>query len=126
MSVKDHALAVITALNHHDFAALISRFDEDAILDLPDGIRVIGQASFRDTLSAYVLRHDLTLTDCVVMTDDAGFRVAVECTLNGQNRRTVDTDKKGEAGPYALSAVLVLERDGETFSRFSLFCAVLP
>ncbi|PYB75452.1 MULTISPECIES: nuclear transport factor 2 family protein [Rhizobium] len=126
MSVKDQTLAVIDVLNRHDFAGLISRFDEEAILDLPDGIRVIGQASFRDTLSAYVLRHDLTLTDCVVMTDDAGFRVAVECTLNGQNRRTVDTDADGEAGPYALPAVLVLEREGELFSRFSLFCAVQP
>jgi ketosteroid isomerase-like protein len=126
MSVKDQALAVIDALNRHDFAHLITRFDEEAILDLPDGIRVIGQASFRDTLSAYVLRHDLTLTDTVVMMDEAGFRVAVECTLNGQNRRTVDTDADGEAGPYALPAVLVLERDGDLFSRFSLFCAVRP
>ena len=126
MSVKDQTLAVIDALNRHDFAGLITRFDEEAILDLPDGIRVIGQASFRDTLSAYVLRHDLTLTDSVVMTDEAGFRVAVECTLNGQNRRAVDTDANGEAGPYALPAVLVLEPDGALFSRFSLFCAVRP
>ena len=126
MSVKDQTLAVIDAFNRHDFAGLVTRFDEDVILDLPDGIRVIGQASFRDTLSAYVLRHELRLTDSVVMTDESGFRVAVECTLNGQNRRAVDTDADGEAGPYALPAVLVLERDGDVFSRFSLFCAVRP
>lgn len=126
MSVKDQTLAVIDAFNRHDFAGLVTRFDEDVILDLPDGIRVIGQASFRDTLSAYVLRHELRLTDAVVMTDESGFRVAVECTLNGQNRRAVDTDADGEAGPYALPAVLVLERDGDVFSRFSLFCAVRP
>ncbi len=126
MSVKDQTLAVIDAFNRHDFTGLITRFDEEVILDLPDGIRVIGQASFRDTLSAYVLRHELRLTDAVLMTDEAGFRVAVECTLNGQNRRAVDTDADGEAGPYALPAVLVLERDGDVFSRFSLFCAVRP
>ncbi|KQW28908.1 hypothetical protein ASE36_10505 [Rhizobium sp. Root274] len=126
MSLKDQALAVIDALNHHDFPGLITRFDEDAILDLPDGIRVVGQASFRDTLSAYVLRHELTLTDGVVMVDESGFRVAVECTLNGQNRRGVDTAADGEAGPYALPAVMVLEREADLFSRLSLFCAVQP
>ncbi len=126
MSHKDQTLAVIDALNRHNFDGLIAHFDEDAILDLPDGIRVIGQASFRDTLSAYALRHDLTLADTVVMTDESGFRIAVECTLKGQNRRSVDTEADGEAGPYALPAVIVLERDGERFSRFSLFCAMRP
>jgi hypothetical protein len=126
MSLKDQTLAVIDSLNRHDFAGLITRFDEDAILDLPNGIRVVGQASFRDTLSAYVLRHELTLTDSLVMTDEAGFRAAVECTLNGHNRRAIDTDARGEAGPYTLAAVLVLEREGDLFSRLSLFCAVQP
>jgi hypothetical protein len=42
MSVKDQTLAVIDVLNRHDFPGLISHFDEEAILDLPDGIRVIG------------------------------------------------------------------------------------
>lgn len=126
MSIKDQTLAVIDALNRHDFVALITAFDEEAVLDLPDGIRVIGHASFRDTLSAYVLRHDLTLEDCVVMIDEAGLRVAVECTLNGQNRRGVDADAGGKEGPYALPAVLVLEREEDVFSRLSLFCAVRP
>lgn len=126
MSPRDQALAVIEALNRHDFDSLLTAFEEEAVLDLPDGIRVIGHASFRDTLAAYVLRHDITLSDHVLMVDEAGFRIAVECTLNGRDHRGVDVDPDGNAGPYALPAVLVLEREGELFGRLSLFAGTRP
>lgn len=126
MSLEDQTLAVIDALNRHDFDALLPMFAEEAVLDLPDGIRVIGHASFRDTLAAYVLRHGITLSDHVVMTDRAGFRVAVECTLNGSDRRDAEGGPSGEQGPYALPAVLVLERENDLFSRLSLFAGARP
>lgn len=126
MSLKEQTLAVIDALNRHDFDALLASFEEEAVLDLPDGIRVIGHASFRDTLAAYVLRHGISLSDHVVMTDGAGFRVAVECTLNGSDRRDADRGNEGDEGPYALPAVLVLERESELFSRLSLYAGTRP
>ncbi len=126
MPLNEQVLTVIDALNRHDFDALLSAFEEEAVLDLPDGIRVIGHSSFRDTLAAYVLRHDITLSDHVIMADSAGFRVAVECTLNGSDRRDIDAGENGEAGPYALPAVMVLEREGERFSRLSLYAGTRP
>lgn len=126
MSLENQTLAVIDALNRRDFDALLPMFEEEAVLDLPDGIRVIGHASFRDTLAAYVLRHGITLSDHVVMTDVAGYRVAVECTLNGSDRRDAESGAKGEVGPYALPAILVLERDGDLFARLSLFAGARP
>jgi len=126
MSLAEQTLAVIDALNRHDFDALMSMFEEEAVLDLPDGIRVIGHASFRDTLAAYVLRHGITLSDHVVMNDRSGFRVAVECTLNGDDRRDADGGADADQGPYALPAVLVLERENEFFLRFSLYAATRP
>ena len=126
MSLKEQTLAVIDALNRHDFDWLLSMFEEEAVLDLPDGIRVIGHASFRDTLAAYVLRHGITLSDHVVMTDAAGFRVAVECTLNGSDRRDADGGTEVDEGPYALPAVLVLERESDLFLRLSLYSGTRP
>jgi ketosteroid isomerase-like protein len=126
MSLKEQTLAVIDALNRHDFDRLLSMFEEEAVLDLPDGIRVIGHASFRDTLAAYVLRHGITLSDHVVMVDAAGFRVAVECTLNGSDRRDADGGADGDEGPYALPAVLVLERESDLFLRLSLYAGTRP
>lgn len=126
MSLKEQTLAVIDALNRHDFDTLLPMFEEEAVLDLPDGIRVIGHASFRDTLAAYVLRHGITLSDHVVMTDAAGFRVAVECTLNGSDRRDADGGTDGDEGPYALPAVLVLERESDLFLRLSLYAGTRP
>ncbi|KPF45435.1 hypothetical protein [Rhizobium sp. AAP43] len=125
MSVNDQALAVLHALNARNFEGLMAGFDDEAILDLPDGIRVVGSASLRDTLSAYVLRHDMSLEDFVVMTDEAGFRVGIECTLKGRNHRTVDAPA-GNDSAYSLAAVVVLERGEERFSRLSLFTASLP
>ena len=126
MSLESQTLAVIDALNRHDFDALLPMFDEEAVLDLPDGIRVIGQASFRDTLAAYVIRHGITLADCVVMTDSAGFRAAVECTLNGSDRRDPDGGADADQAPYALPAVLVLERDSDLMARLSLYAGARP
>lgn len=126
MSLKDQTLAVIDALNRRDFDRLIAAFEEDAVLDLPDGIRVIGHASFRDTLSAYVLRHDVSLADMLVMIDDAELRVAVECTLRGSDRHGVDAENGSDGGPYSLPAVVVFARDGDTFNRMSLFAAIRP
>ncbi|THV24787.1 YybH family protein [Peteryoungia ipomoeae] len=126
MSVQDQVLAVLDAFNRHDFDALMSGFSDEAILDLPDGIRVIGRSSFRDTLSAYVLRHSLQVEDAIVMTDEAGFKVAVECTLKGQDHRRIDARPPGGGDPYSLPAVLVLERDNGQFGRFSLFTQVAP
>ncbi|MDH4414095.1 MAG: nuclear transport factor 2 family protein [Rhizobium sp.] len=126
MSLEEQTLAVIDALNRYDFDALLPLFEEEAVLDLPDGIRVIGHASFRDTLAAYVLRHGITLSDHVLMTDGAGFRVAVECTLNGSDRHDADAGGDGEEGPYALPAVFVLEREGDLFSRLSLYAGAKP
>ncbi|MFL0694412.1 MAG: nuclear transport factor 2 family protein [Agrobacterium tumefaciens] len=126
MSLKEQTLAVIDALNRHDFDWLLPMFEEEAVLDLPDGIRVIGHASFRDTLAAYVLRHGITLSDHVVMTDAAGFRVAVECTLNGSDRRDADGGTEVDEGPYALPAVLVLERESDLFLRLSLYSGTRP
>lgn len=126
MSLKEQTLAVIDALNRHDFDALLPMFEEEAVLDLPDGIRVIGHASFRDTLAAYVLRHGITLSDHVVMTDAAAFRIAVECTLNGSDRRDADGGEDADEGPYALPAVLVLEREQDLFSRLSLYAGTRP
>jgi len=126
MSLETQTLAVIDAFNRRDFDALLAPFEKEAVLDLPDGIRVIGKAAFRDTLAAYVLRHDLRLADQVIMTDGAGFRVAAECTLNGRDRRHVDTDQKEDIVSYALPAVLILEREADLFSRLSLYAGTRP
>lgn len=126
MTVKDQVLAVLDAFNRHDFDALMSGFSDEAILDLPDGIRVIGRSSFRDTLSAYVLRHGLTVADMVVMTDDAGFKTAVECTLKGQDHRRIDARGPDGDDPYSLPAVFIFERDGGQFGRLSLFTQSAP
>jgi len=126
MSLEEQTLAVIDALNRHDFDALVAFFEDEAVLDLPDGIRVIGHASFRDTLAAYVLRHGITLSDEVVMVNSAGFRAAVECTLNGSDRPDKNGGEQAEEGPYAIPAVLVLERENEAFSRLSLYAGTRP
>jgi hypothetical protein len=126
MSLRDQTLALIEALNRRDFDGVTGAFEEEAVLDLPDGIRVIGLASFRDTLAAYILRHDLSLADMLVMTDSAETRGAVECTLKGRDRRGVDAENGVDGGPYSLPAVLILSREGELFNRMSLFAAIRP
>lgn len=109
----------LDALNHRDMAGFMALIDEDAALDMPDGSRVIGAQSLRDTLSAYLLRHDLSFADAVIMVDTAGLRGAADLTVKGE---TTGGDA-GASGPkaFSLPAVIVFEREATDFSRISLY-----
>lgn len=107
--------AALEALNQRDMESFMALVDEDAALDMPDGSRVIGAQSLRDTLSAYLLRHDLSFADAVVMTDAAGLRGAADLTVKGKAAG-------GDAGKaFSLPAVIVFEREAAEFSRISLY-----
>lgn len=109
MPIRQQMIEAIEALNQRDFAALERLFDADAVLDMADGQRVIGFASLRDTLSAYLLRHDLRFANGVAMADEAGFRGAYDGTVSGQDRR------------FTLPCVLVFESEDDRLTRLSLY-----
>ncbi|ATN34998.1 hypothetical protein ACO34A_14430 [Rhizobium sp. ACO-34A] len=115
MSLKQQISGVLDALNRRDLASLAGFFDDDAALDMPDGTRVIGIESLRDTLAAYLLRHDARFANGVVMVDESGFRGAVDGTMEVSG---------GEA--TSLPCVMVFEREGERFSRLSLYLSTTP
>ena len=110
MTLTEEVEIILAAINRRDADHWISFFDDDAVLDLPEGHRVVGRDSLRDTLSTLILTYDLVLEDSVVMADGAGFRVAVECTLAGTDR-----DRQS----FSLPAVLVFEREDHLITRLS-------
>lgn len=113
MTLIDDVETILAAINRRDADHWISFFYDEAVLDLPNGQRVIGRDSLRDTLSAQILRHDLMVEDSVPMADAAGFRVAVECTLvghEGESRRS-----------FSLPAVLLFEREDHLITRLSWY-----
>jgi hypothetical protein len=109
----------IEALNQRDFAALEQLFDADAVLDMPDGQRVIGFGSIRDTLSAYLLRHDARFANGVAMADEAGQRGAYDGTLDGTD--SAGTSGAGEGKRFSLPCVLVFEAEDDHLTRLSLY-----
>lgn len=124
MPIRHQMSQAIDALNKRDFDALEALFDPDAVLDMPDGQRVIGFASMRDTLSAYLLRHDARLANGVSMADDAGLRGAFDGTIDGRDR---DTDAAmGQGRRFSLPCVLVFEREDDLLTRLSLYMATVP
>lgn len=98
-------------LNRSDFDGFVAMLDEDCVLDMPGGARVIGRDSVRDTLSAWLIERKARFEDIVVMTDLSGQRGAAEMTLA--------LDNAGERS--TVPAVLLFERDGAGMSRISFY-----
>lgn len=109
--------AALEALNQRDMEDFMALVDEDAALDMPDGSRVIGAQSLRDTLSAYLLHHDLRFADSVIMVDTAGLRGAADLTVKGE----MAGGDAGDSKAFSLPAVIVFEREATEFSRISLY-----
>ncbi|NML73058.1 SnoaL-like domain-containing protein [Rhizobium sp. S-51] len=116
MAIEVQISRVIDVLNQRDFDALEALFDDDAALDMPDGQRVIGVSSLRDTLSAFLLRHGITFANGVVMTETSGSRGAVDATIEGR-----DGGAAGEGKDFSLPCVLVFEHENGRFTRLSLY-----
>lgn len=119
MPIRQKMSLAIQALNQRDFAALQSLFDAEAVLDMPDGQRVIGFASIRDTLSAYLLRHDARFANGVAMADEAGLRGAYDGTIDGSDRKGAAGSGKGAR--FSLPCVLVFESEDDHLTRLSLY-----
>ena len=117
MPIRQQMSRAIEALNQRDFAALEALFDAEAVLDMPDGQRVIGFASMRDTLSAYLLRHDARFANGVAMADDAGLRGAYDGTIEGSDR----DGASGVGRRFSLPCVLVFESEDDHLTRLSLY-----
>ncbi|WP_113447219.1 nuclear transport factor 2 family protein [Rhizobium cremeum] len=115
MTLKREISEALNALNQRDFSVFVGLFDADAALDMPDGMRVIGLESLRDTLAAYLPRHDARFVNSVVMVDEGGLRGAVDGTMD---------IAAGEAA--SLPCVMVFEKEGERFSRLSLYLSSAP
>ncbi|MDI6835402.1 MAG: nuclear transport factor 2 family protein [Rhizobiaceae bacterium] len=122
MRLKSQIDASLAALNRRDFDALMGLIDDDAALDMPDGSRVIGADSIRNTLAAFVLGRDIRLSDIVVMTGEADLRGAAEVTLSAVVKAEPGEDEP-EKGRVSFPAIFVFERDDGPFQRISLFCA---
>ena len=119
MPIREQMAKAVEALNQRDFSALERLFDADAVLDMPDGQRVIGFDSLRDTLSAYLLRHDLRFANGVARADEAGFRGAYDGTVSGQARDAATSSGPGRR--FTLPCVLVFESEDDRLTRLSLY-----
>lgn len=121
MTIRQQMAQVVEALNQRDFAALEVLFDADAVLDMPDGQRVIGSSSIRDTLSAYLLRHDARFANGVAMADDAGLRGAYDGTIECRDRDSGSGQGSGQGARFSLPCVLVFESEEDHLTRLSLY-----
>lgn len=106
--------AVLALLNRRDFDAFERLVDDDCVLDLPGGSRVVGAQSVRDTLSAYLLRLDARLADIVVMTDGPGHRAAAEVTFEAKGR-------DAQEDRFTVPGVFLFERENDVLTRISLY-----
>ena len=123
MPIREQMAKAVEALNQRDFSALERLVDADAVLDMPDGQRVIGFDSLRDTLSAYLLRHDVRFANGVAMADDAGLRGAYDGTISGIEGQ----ETSGHAGQrFTLPCVLVFESEDDRLIRLSLYLSTAP
>ncbi|MFA7414496.1 MAG: nuclear transport factor 2 family protein [Rhizobium sp.] len=120
MPLKMQIAESLTALNQRNFPAFMGFVGEDAALDMPDGSRVIGAQSLRDTLAAFVMRHDIRFVDAVIMGDDTGSRGAADVTVKAQ-QEPVDGGDGPSGGAVSLPGVIVFERDDALFLRISLY-----
>lgn len=100
---------LIAMINRRDFDGIEAMIDDDCVLDLPGGSRVIGRETVRNSLSAYLLRGDVQLADIVIMSDATHRRGAAEVTLKSDGR--------------SVPAVFVFERDNDMIVRISLYAS---
>lgn len=98
---------LIDLINRREFAGVEMMVDDDCVLDLPGGSRIIGRESLRNSLAAYLLQGDVQFADSVFMSDATQQRGAAEVTLKNNGLST--------------SAVLVVERDNDLIVRISLY-----
>jgi hypothetical protein len=119
MTIRQQMSEAIEALNQRDFAAIEALFDAEAVLDVPDGKRVIGFGSLRDTLSAFLLRHDARFANGVSMIDEAGLRGAFDGTIDGRDHSGAASMEKGKR--FSLPCVLVFESEDEHLTRLSIY-----
>lgn len=115
-SIDSDIATLLDRLNQRDFDGVSRMIDEDCVLDLPGGSRVIGGESVRDSLSAFLMKGDVQFADIVVMRDASGQRGAAEVTLHSLI---------GTGDRSTLPAVVLIERDDDRISRISLYSAVL-
>jgi len=120
MPLKTQIAESLTALNQRNLPAFMRFIGEDAALDMPDGSRVIGAQSLRDTLAAFVMRHDIRFVDAVIMVDDTGSRGAADVTVKAEQEPADDGDGP-RGGVVSLPGVIVFERDDALFLRISLY-----
>ncbi len=119
MPLKTQIAESLTALNQRNFPAFMRFVGEDAALDMPDGSRVIGAQSLRDTLAAFLMRHDIRFVNAVIMVDDTGSRGAADVTVKAE-QEPADGEDDPRRGSVSLPGVIVFERDDALFLRISL------
>ncbi|HCL67454.1 MAG TPA: hypothetical protein DIC56_21985 [Rhizobium sp.] len=120
MPLRTQIAESLTALNQRDFPAFMRFVGEDAALDMPDGSRVIGAQSLRDTLAAFLMRHDIRFADAVIMVDDTGSRGAADVTVKAE-QKPADGEDDPRGSSVSLPGVIVFERDDALFLRISLY-----
>lgn len=112
--LEGHILSLMQMLNRRDLSKFHEALAEDCVLDMPGGSRVIGRDSVRDTLSEFLLRRDLRLTDIVAMADPSGTRGAAELVLHAGESDAV----------VSVASIIALEFEDGRFQRLSFYTAV--
>jgi steroid delta-isomerase-like uncharacterized protein len=120
----DRATIVIEfldALEAVDGNALAALLDEDAVYDDGHGHRIVGASAVRDALVERASALNERYADRVLLSSQAGDRIAVEATLRGTYERTLDGWSKAGGQPFSVSSGLFFEIDGAKIVRFTRF-----
>jgi steroid delta-isomerase-like uncharacterized protein len=103
-------LDALEAVDGNTLAALL---DEDAVYDDGHGHRIVGASAVRDALVERASALNERFADRVLLSSQAGDRIAVEATLRGW--------AKAGGQPFSVSAGLFFEVDGAKIVRFTRF-----
>jgi steroid delta-isomerase-like uncharacterized protein len=110
----DLVRAYYAAFNAKNWAGMAALLAEDFHHDVNEGSRRGGREKFAEFLSHMDHCYDETLTDIVVMADEAGTRAAAEFIVNGVYKQTDGDLPPARGQTYRLPAGAFFEiRNGE-------------
>lgn len=122
---RDQALALLNryyaAFNNRDWEGMLDCLSDDVAHDINQGERQVGKDAFRAFLAHMERCYRETLSDIVVMADDAGERGSAEFVVTGEYLQTDAGLPEANGQTYVLPAGAFFTFAGGKISRVTVY-----
>lgn len=120
-AMRDLIDRFFAALEAHEGPALESLLAPDIVYDPAHGGRTVGRDAFRRAMAEQASSLAAVFADRALMVAAEGHRAAVECTMRGVYRRSLDGLPEARGQSFSLPAGVFFELENGRIARVSIF-----